>query len=291
VAKKKKCPEAGAHGGSWKVAYADFVTAMMAFFLLMWLLAMTPQQKKQQIAGYFRDFSIFEKGGSWMERTEGQSPGVTMRIVDEEAKTTYSGLPGQESKPSGPSEADIKERLKKDIEAKLADVKEQIIIDSFEGGVRIQLVDKQGSPMFTLGSAQLTSDGKKILQVVTENVRSLGNRVAIEGHTDALSYSSSRYTNWELSTDRASAARKEMETNGLNPDCIMRVAGYAATEPLVKDNPYDAKNRRISVLMFSNTKCTGPGGGGIPAKPAGPAPSILPPSPPAPVLPQTAPLR
>ncbi len=291
MAKKKKCPEPAAHGGSWKVAYADFVTAMMAFFLLMWLLAMVPAQKKAQLAGYFRDFSIFEKGGSWMERTEGQTPGVTMRIVDEEPKTTYSGLPGQEEKPSGPSEQDIKEKLKKEIEAKLADVKDQILVDSFEGGVRIQLVDKQGSSMFAVGSAQLTPDAKKILQVVTENVRNLGNRVAIEGHTDALSYSSSRYTNWELSTDRASAARKEMESDGLNPDCIMRVAGYAATEPLVKDNPYDPKNRRISILLFSRTKCTGPQAGQTPSKPAGPAPSIMPPNPPAPVLPQTAPLR
>jgi chemotaxis protein MotB len=290
--KKKKCPEAEGHGGSWKVAYADFVTAMMAFFLLMWLLAMAPQEKKVQLAGYFRDFSIFEKGGSASPSSEGPSPGITVRILEDESRTTtYQGLPGQESRPTGPSDQELKEKLKKEIESKLSDVKDQIMVDTFEGGVRIQLVDSQGKSMFNLGSSQLAPEGQKILKVVAENIRALGSRVAIEGHTDALSYSSSRYTNWELSTERASAARKELEQNGLSPDCMMRVAGYAATEPLFKENPYDPRNRRISIMVFSNTRCGAPSAGpAAPAPPSGPTPSLLPPSPPVPVLP-TGPLR
>ncbi len=269
--RRKKVEHGGHHGGAWKVAYADFVTAMMAFFLLMWLINMVPTEKKIKIAGYFKEFSIFDKGGAWDERSsEGTRPGVTMKIVD--ADTSTSSLPAPPSKDTAAADQALLSSLRKDIETRLGGVKDQVLVDTFDGGVRIQLVDKQGSSLFPLGGTQLSPDGKKVLQVVAENLRNTGDRLAVEGHTDALSYANSKYTNWELSTDRASAARRELELNGINPDCLMRVAGYAATQPLVKDDHLDPRNRRISIMIFSNSPCKV----ARPATPAAPASSLKP---------------
>lgn len=244
IKKIKKVSGEGHHGGSWKVAYADFVTAMMAFFLLMWLITMVSPEKRARIAAYFKHFSLFEtSGSSFLESTSeimkenaGEAP-----KVPQELGNFGSDLMSKE---------DLKEKLKKEIEEKLAALKDQIMVDIFEGGVRIQVVDKEGNSMFERGSANLSPNAKKILGVIAENIKDLNNKVAIEGHTDGISYASNKYTNWELSTDRASSARRELENNGLSPDRLARVAGYAATEPLVKDNPNDPKNRRISIILL-----------------------------------------
>lgn len=244
IKKVKKVQGEGHHGGSWKVAYADFVTAMMAFFLLMWLITMVSPEKRARIAAYFKHFSLFEQGGSsFME----SPPGIMKESAGDAMKVPHE-LYGKGSDLM--SKEDLKEKLKKEIEEKLATVKDQIMVDIFEGGVRIQVVDKEGNSMFERGSANLSPHAKRILSVIAENIKDLNNRVAIEGHTDAISYASNKYTNWELSTDRASSARKELEDNGLSPDRIARVAGYAATEPLVKDNPNDPRNRRISIILL-----------------------------------------
>ncbi len=231
IKKIKKELHEGSHGGSWKVAYADFVTAMMAFFLLLWLITMVSSEKRARIAHYFKYFSIFEKSGtSFMEKQS---------AVFNKAGDTI-----------GMNAEEFKERIKKTIENKLADIKDQVLVDIFEGGVRIQLVDKEGRPMFELGSSQPTPLAKRILKVITENIKTIPNKVAIEGHTDALAYKSSAYTNWELSTERALTARKEMEKYGLPPERISKVAGYADTIPLIKENPIDPRNRRISILLL-----------------------------------------
>lgn len=244
IKKIKKVSGEGHHGGSWKVAYADFVTAMMAFFLLMWLVTMVSPEKRARIADYFKHFSLFEQSGSsFLEDTSEimkESAGEAPQVPQELGKAGVDLM----------SKEDLREKLKKEIEEKLAALKDQIIVDIFEGGVRIQIVDKEGNSMFERGSANLSPNAKRILGVVAENIKDLNNKVAIEGHTDAISYSSNKYTNWELSTDRASSARKELENNGLSPDKLARVAGYAATEPLVKDNPNDPKNRRISIILL-----------------------------------------
>jgi chemotaxis protein MotB len=246
IKKVKKAGHEGGHGGSWKVAYADFVTAMMAFFLLLWLITMVAPEKRARVSAYFKSFSIFEKSGSSMMF---DSPGG---VVGE-----AGGKFGKMEKELGRGVTDLmssperfKEQVKGDIEAKLSDVKDQILVDVFEGGVKIQLTDKEGRTMFPLGGADLTPQAKNILKVITENFKNVDNKIAIEGHTDALSYSSNRYTNWELSTERASAARKELELNGLNPDRLVRVAGYAATDPLIKEDPNDPRNRRISIILL-----------------------------------------
>jgi chemotaxis protein MotB len=252
---KKKGHGGDHHGGEWKVAYADFITAMMAFFLLMWLIAILAPEKKKTMAQYFKDVSIFENTGSgFFEKKVG--------IMGD------AGIPQTNFKKgdfSRISREEFQNKLKKDIETKLAEVKDQVLVDVFEGGVRIQMIDKEGNPMFALGSPELTASAKKIIKIITSNIKEMGNDVAIEGHTDALSYASNRYTNWELSTERASAARKELESEGLNSNRLIRVAGFAAKEPLIASNPSDPRNRRISIILLfksvKDTRITLPGGG------------------------------
>jgi chemotaxis protein MotB len=149
------------------------------------------------------------------------------------------------------SKGELAERLEKAIGDGLGEAKSQVKVEMFEGGVRIQLMDNEGSPMFHVGSSTLTPKAKEILKVITENIKGFTGKLAIEGHTDARAYPSDEYTNWELSTERALAARKEMGRNGLDIAHLIRVAGFADTEPLIKDDPYDLCNRRISILLFS----------------------------------------
>lgn len=243
IIKKVKKGHEGHHGGSWKVAYADFVTAMMAFFLLMWLLAMVSPEKRVALSEYFKHFSIFEKAGqSFM--MEGQ------QVLQEKGKEMETFDFGDGKTALSPE--DLKEKLKKAIEEKLRALKDQTVVDIFEGGVRIQLVDLEGKPMFQLGSAQLTPSAKEILKLVSDNIKDLPNRIAIEGHTDASPLKTGRITNWELSTDRASSARRELEANGIEPGRIARVVGYADTELLVEENPNDPRNRRISIILLQS---------------------------------------
>lgn len=239
IKKVKKKSGEGGHGGSWKVAYADFVTAMMAFFLLLWLITMVSPEKRARLATYFKHFSIFEQTGySFMEKTS-----EVMNEGGQSNKITY--LPTSTLNPE-----EFKESIKKAIEEKLGDIKDQVIVDIFEGGVRIQLVDKEGKPMFDLGSSKPTPLAERILRVIGDNIKSQPNPVAVEGHTDALTYKGSEYSNWELSTERALTARKELEKNGLTPDRLTKVAGYADTIPFVKDDPKDPRNRRISIILM-----------------------------------------
>ncbi len=243
VKKVKKREEGGSHGGQWKVAYADFVTAMMAFFLLLWLLSMASPEKRIRLSTYFKHFSIFTKSGtSFMEKSSEMfnEPGEAAQKVP--AELYGSGYNTRLE--------DLKDTLKQSIMDKLGDIKDQVIVDIIEGGVRVQMVDKDGSLMFELGSAELTLNAKNVLSIISENIRSLPNKVTIEGHTDALTYAGRDYSNWELSTERASSARKELEDNGLDPEHISRVAGYAATDPFVKEDPNDPRNRRISIILL-----------------------------------------
>ncbi|MBI5590566.1 MAG: OmpA family protein [Deltaproteobacteria bacterium] len=254
IIKKVKKGHGGGHGGAWKVAYADFVTAMMAFFLLMWLLAMVSPEKRAGVSYYFKHFNIFDKSGlSFVD------PKVTPRIslMDDQAigKPELSLQIEEEEELALKSGEALSEHLKKEIEAKLSDVKDQIIIDTFEGAVRVEILDKETGTMFPLGSAEISANGKRILKIISPAIIASDRKIAIEGHTDALVFAAShKYSNWELSTERASAARREMERNGLPPDMLIRVTGYAATEPLIKTNLYDPRNRRISILMFYQYK-------------------------------------
>ncbi len=242
IKKVKRVSEEGGHGGSWKVAYADFVTAMMAFFLLLWLITMTSPEKRAQLSNYFKFFSIFkESGTSFM----GESSEMFKQPSENERKIPFETQGTSQSNPET-----FKEAIKQAIEEKLGDIKDQIMVDVFEGGVRIQLVDKEGKPMFDLGSSKPTALASRIMQVIGEQIKNLPNPVSVEGHTDSLAYKSSAYGNWELSTERALAAKKQLEEFGMNPNRLTRVAGYADTVPFIKENPEDPRNRRISIILL-----------------------------------------
>ncbi len=244
IKKKKKGGVVGHHGGSWKVAYADFVTAMMAFFLLMWLLSMTPQQKKEEIAYYFKHFSLFKEGSGTNPQAISTQPSSQINI--------------EPAPPSGPATdgdmqqaEEFKEQTEKEIAERLQNLKDQVAITFIQGGIKVDVMDKVGTPMFALGSTELTADGQKLLALINENIKNTKYKVEIEGHTDAVTYSTRQYGNWELSTARASAARVALEKDGLDPNRLIRVSGYAATQPLIKENPYDPRNRRISLRLYS----------------------------------------
>ncbi|MFH1019188.1 MAG: flagellar motor protein MotB [Pseudomonadota bacterium] len=250
IKKVKKVQGGGHHGGSWKVAFADFMTGMMAFFLLMWLVNMTTKPQKEKLAHYFQEYSIFAEGGAG---------GATEMIAKEQATTeaqiTITQAPAAsgattEGEGSAAGLERFKEQLQQEIEQRLAELKDQVRIEVFEGGVKVDIMDKEGNPMFPLGSTTLTESGQKILKVLCDNIKNTTNRIEIEGHTDAVSYAKKEFGNWELSTSRASAARLEVEKNGIPPSRLLRVSGYAATEPIIKDNPFDPRNRRISLRLY-----------------------------------------
>ena len=251
IIKKVKKGHAGAHGGAWKVAYADFMTAMMAFFLLMWLLSMVVPEKRAGVEQYFKEFSIFDKQNALDVRQGGamipdqDKPPVPQR--DELTQNDQTGNPAVQ--PVLPSQ--IERKLHEAIDIKLGELKDQILVEVTDVGVRIQLVYDEKNPMFAKGSPELTASGKKALKVIADQLIPLPNKVVVEGHTDSVNYSGGRYTNWELSTDRASAARVALELSGLPQDRLARVSGYASTQPLVPDNPSDARNRRISLLVLN----------------------------------------
>ncbi|MDG4475985.1 flagellar motor protein MotB [Thiovibrio frasassiensis] len=255
IKKVKKVQGAGAHGGSWKVAFADFMTGMMAFFLLMWLVNMTTKPQKEKLAHYFQEYSLFAEGGAG-----GGAEIIAKEQVASEAQITVTQAPAAtgeaegEASPAGLEQ--FKNKLQQEIEQRLADLKDQVHIEVFEGGVKVDIMDKEGNPMFPLGSTALTASGQKILKVLCDNIKSTSSRIEIEGHTDAVSYANKEFGNWELSTARASAARVEVEKNGIPSSRLRRVSGYAATEPIIKDNPFDPRNRRISLRLYPEKKST-----------------------------------
>ncbi|MBI3794210.1 MAG: OmpA family protein [Nitrospinae bacterium] len=246
IKKIKKGGHAGAHGGSWKVAYADFVTAMMAFFLLLWLLAMVSPEKRIVMAEYFKEFNIFKAGSS---SVLSGAPAVMQKPGGETHKDMAKGATTRDM-----TMEDISTKIQAQMGARFEKLKNQIVLDVFEGGIRIQIVDKEGNPMFEPGSAVLTERAKEVLGLISENIKETTNRIAVEGHTDSTPYSANGISNWEISTMRASAARKELQADGIDPYRIARVVGYADTEPYIKENPKDARNRRISLILLYEKK-------------------------------------
>ncbi|MCA1926986.1 MAG: OmpA family protein [Calditerrivibrio sp.] len=248
IKKVKKVEEGGHHGGAWKIAYADFVTAMMAFFLVMWLLNMTSEEKRAKIAMYFRTFSIFEKaGGSIMEGGTGKpfekdKKGESQIVEKIEVEIAAAATEGNADK--------VKESLMGVVKTQLQEFSDQIVIATTPEGIRIDIIDKSGNPIFSSGSSSLNKNGKDILKVLSNTLNELSNKIVIEGHTDAATYRGDRNGNWDLSIQRANAARAELLINGFDPNKISSVAGYAATKPIVKDNPNDPANRRISFLIL-----------------------------------------
>jgi chemotaxis protein MotB len=253
IVKKKKKKHAEHHGGSWKVAYADFVTAMMAFFLLMWLLTMASPEKRAAVSQYFRSFDVFNIGKSLTGQSSFMS-GSQFAIDkgdtgDGMRKASRHGRQPMAPKAQALSPEALSARLKNAVEEHLRSLRNQVLVDITDEGVRIQIVDADGSPMFASGSAAPTQKAQEILQLVAENIIDIPNRIVVEGHTDSAPFRSGRNSNWELSTDRASSARRTLEANGIEPERIARVVGYADQELYIKLDPKDPRNRRISIIL------------------------------------------
>ncbi|MFA6008829.1 MAG: flagellar motor protein MotB [Desulfobacteraceae bacterium] len=242
IKKINKGGHGGHHGGAWKVAYADFVTGMMAFFLLMWLISMSSPDQKNHLAGYFKEFSLFDESGM------SDSASTSTKIPPEHMSATL----GDSAKDNElTSDEQVAEMVNKAIEKKLQEMKDQIIVEVFDQGVRIEALNRDNKPLFDSGSSTPTRLGRKVMSELGLAVKDINNKIAIEGHTDAVKYSGDKYTNWELATDRASMARRILHDSGISPDRIERVSGFASSKPLKNTDAYDPKNRRISIILYN----------------------------------------
>ncbi len=305
IIKRKKVSGHGHHGGAWKVAYADFVTAMMAFFLLLWLLNVTTQQQKQAIANYFDPTSVSDStsgsggvmGGQTMaadgaklsdaapvgenipmpgdpaqgangdkakggpsdtdpfaaqeQAVQGQTQPQTVQQVQaqKQADQDKAAQAKVEDANFKQTEASIKQAIQSVPE--LQQLSQNLLVDETPEGLRIQLVDQDGSSMFSSASADMPDRTRKLLAVVAHAIARLPNQITIRGHTDGTQYRSAKgYNNWDLSTDRANSSRRALEAAGLDPSKIASVVGKADREPLFPENPNAPENRRISIVML-----------------------------------------
>jgi len=244
IVRKKKGGHGGHHGGSWKVAYADFVTAMMAFFMVMWLLSMD-QKMKDAIEGYFSNPVGFKKGFSAGSNViaNGNSP------AGEQKPPLRVLLRAAEEKRFVQLAADIKEKINDTDQLRLLGAKVEAV--KTKAGLRIELIESgNGQTFFPNGSSTMTPVTISVLRVIGEELKGLRTPLIIEGHTDARAFGdNASYTNWELSSDRANAARRELEAVGIDPSRIIEVRGMADKHLRVPKNPLDPANRRISILL------------------------------------------
>ena len=284
--KRVKKVSAGHHGGAWKVAYADFVTAMMAFFLVMWLVTAVSKEQRAAIFDYFKNPSM--EPGKSVKPAPGQmgpggastspidlgggldapksSPTQTERIG---ATVMTSPAPPIDIKTdeqkAAEADAMAREEERRQLDALMQDLKEainqsqalqpfkdQLLLDITPDGLRIQIVDAQNRPMFDLGSSRLKPYTTDILREVAQYLKTVSKRISITGHTDTTPYAGiSGYTNWELSTDRANAARRALEAAGYDTGQIARVTGLSSSVLFDRDNPRSPVNRRISIVVMS----------------------------------------
>jgi chemotaxis protein MotB len=268
VVKRIKKGGGAAHGGAWKIAYADFVTAMMAFFLLMWLLGSTTKGDLKGIADYFQtplkvalfggtgsgdSSSVVQGGGEDMTRTYGQvkkgeTPAEKKTINLQRLKEDFERVERQKL-----------QTLKTDLEAmidatpSLKQFKSQLLLDLTTEGLRIQIVDEKNRPMFDSASSELKPYTRDILREMGKALNKVENRISLSGHTDATPYAGGDrgFGNWELSTNRANASRRELVAGGMSDDKIIRVVGLASTVLYDKQDPHNPINRRISIVVLN----------------------------------------
>ncbi len=257
------------HGGAWKIAYADFVTAMMAFFLLMWLLGSTTEGDKKGIADFFNSplkvslmggtgsgdsSSVVHGGGADLSRSTGQ-----VKDGDVPAKRRLLNLKALQAEQKRVELSKL-EALKARVEAalaaspKLASMKDQIKLDMTRDGLRIQITDEQNRPMFDSGSAIVKPYMRELLREIGHVLSEVPNHITLEGHTDAQPYGAGDrgYSNWELSSDRANASRREIGAGGLPEDRMLLVQGMASSKLFLPDEPQSPMNRRISIIVMNH---------------------------------------
>ncbi|WP_213779275.1 flagellar motor protein MotB [Caballeronia sp. dw_276] len=265
VRRKKKSGHGGHHGGAWKIAYADFVTAMMAFFLLMWLLGSTSKYDKQGIEDYFNAplSTLFGgKDGSGAARSSvinGGGRDLSSTRPGEATKSQTEPMPKTTARIAADDDARRLKQLKEKLTALIENTpalrafKDQIRIDITSEGLRIEIVDSLKRPMFASGSSKLESYVGVILAQIGASMNDVDNRVSIAGHTDAVPYSGGQagYSNWELSSERANAARRSLIAGGMSEGKILQVRGLADVLPLNKAVADEPTNRRISILVLN----------------------------------------
>ncbi len=258
IIKRKKVVAAGHHGGSWKVAFADFATAMMAFFLVLWLTATASPEQKKAVEGYFKDPVGFTEGGSpnpvdlegsasVVNQTSADVESSQIQIEDEVVDELSETL---EQRRMEELFQELKERIEQN--ETLQEFKDQLLIDITDEGLRIQIVDRSGRPMFDSGRAELKYYTQNILFELAKTLGSVDNKLSITGHTDATPFSGRPgYTNWELSADRANTARRALVAGGVRPEQIARVVGLSDSVLFDKDDPTAPVNRRISIIVLN----------------------------------------
>ena len=266
IKRVKRGKHGGAHGGAWKIAYADFVTAMMAFFLLMWLLGSTSKGDLQGIASYFSNpvkvslmggdgagdsTSIIQGGGPRLETSKGN--------IGKKGKSGTSDLSNSELNESRKLQ-DLKRSITESINKRpnLSEYKNQIRLEMTRDGLQIDIMDHQKRPMFDIGQAIVKPYMREILHEIGASLKEIDNLISLSGHTDATQYSSGLrgYSNWELSADRANASRRELVIGGMPQNKLKRIAGMAETNLLDAQNPSNPINRRISVLVLNYEAAT-----------------------------------
>lgn len=269
IIKRVKKGGHAAHGGAWKIAYADFVTAMMAFFLLMWLLGSTTEGDKKGLSDYFQSplkvalqggsgsgasNSILTGGGSDLTQTAGQAKSGDGK--DRTARRMSGDKPNPEAKrKEAQALAELSAKIAAEISSnpKMAEFQSQIKLEITPDGLLIQIVDDQRRPMFDSGSAQVKSYMRAILQEIGLALSEVDHKVSLDGHTDRTPYANSAagYSNWELSADRANASRRELLAAGLPEDHLARVVGMGSSLLQYPEDPYNPGNRRISILVMT----------------------------------------
>lgn len=267
VVKRKRKVAAGAHGGAWKIAYADFVTAMMAFFLLLWLLSSSVSKRDLEgISGYFKTpiekifvsgenksgtSSVIPGGGQDLTRKEGE----VLKGTDEFQVRPSDKSKGQQKLLDEAGLNALKEKIEKALQEKpqFKNYKSQVLIDITDQGLRIQIVDDLQRPMFALSSPELEPFAKAIMRAVGSSLNGISNKVSLSGHTDAIPFPDgpASYSNWELSTDRANASRRELIQGGMDEAKVLEVIGLGSAVLYDKTNPINPINRRISIIILN----------------------------------------
>jgi len=278
IKKFNKSGHAGHHGGAWKIAYADFVTAMMAFFLLLWLLNAVTQEQLEGISDYFSPITVsmspngsgdILSGTTITEEEAVQSLTARDEVTfdlpppkagtggGEEEQINIEAFSGNTNEEIRKNEENQFEKAKEELEETIAGIPQMkqlansIMIDNTPEGLRIQLLDQDNLAIFPSGGSDMYMHSKKLLKVVSKVILKMPQKISISGHTDAVPFvSDSDYSNWELSADRANAARSELQRLDIPETRISHIVGKAATDPIMKNDPKNARNRRISIVLL-----------------------------------------
>ncbi len=285
IIKKVKKGGGGHGGGAWKIAYADFVTAMMAFFLLLWLLNSVTQEQLEGISNYFAPVSTSKStsgaGDILSGKTLGEEgvmeqsasrPSVTVDLpppksgatdleTNEDAGATEEQLEEVQAKKEEAQFEEAEDALNKAIQGipQLKQLADSLLIDNTPEGLRIQLVDQEGLAMFPSGGSEMYLHTRKVLELVAKVINEMPQQIAISGHTDATKFvNEAGYSNWELSADRANNARRVLKNLHIPEERIARIVSRAATEPLMPEDPTNARNRRLSIVLLRGTSVQTP---------------------------------